>query len=142
VWQWSLVLNVKDYQEIQMSISFNVTIRVAEKNLAEFNTWRKACMKIVREKERGQTLVYQYTQTNVKSPLYCVTEAYPNGDALLAHFKNLGSDLMAQAVKLIEFQEFVITGDVPADILAQLRALVSEEKITHFSHLVESACGT
>jgi quinol monooxygenase YgiN len=130
------------YQEVQMSIVFNVTIRVAENHLAEFNSWRKACMKIVREKDRGQALVYQYTQTSAKSPIYCVSEAYPNGDALVAHFANLGNDLMAQAVRLIEFQEFLITGDIPADVLAQLKALVGEEKLTHFSHLVESACGT
>src|SRR6266403_870429 len=115
-----------------MTITFNGTLTVAEDNLAEFNRWLAKARKTVREKERGQTLVYQDTKLNAKSPICRVIEAYTNVDALLAHVKNLGNVRLGPGARVIQFQ-VVVTGDVPPDILAQLKELPGEQKATHFS---------
>jgi quinol monooxygenase YgiN len=97
-----------------MTITFNGTLTDAEDNPAEFNRWLAKARKTVREKERGQTLVYQDTKLNAKSPIYRVIEAYTNVDALLAHVKNLGNVRLGPGARVIQFQ-VVVTGDVPPD---------------------------
>jgi hypothetical protein len=94
---------------------------------------------MVRTKEAGRTLAYQFVALGGDSSHCVVHEAYKDRTALLSHFANLGENgAAATALDVFTVDELLVIGDVPEEIIAQLRTMVGD-KLTHYSHVLSQA---
>src|SRR6266403_4597445 len=108
-------------------------VRIASGKQEAFRRFIANATNIVRTKEAGETLSYQFVALDSNSSQCLVHEAYRDRAALLSHFANMG-DNNAAALEIFTVDELLIIGDVPAEIVAQLRTVVGD-KLTHYSHV-------
>ncbi len=109
-------------------------VRIASGKQEAFQRFIANATNTVRTTEAGGTLTYQFVAVDSNSSQCLVHEAYRDRAALLAHFASMGDNL-ATALELFTVDELLIIGDMPVEIVAQLRAVVGD-KLTHYSHVL------
>jgi quinol monooxygenase YgiN len=94
---------------------------VAAADAAKFRKIIAEATAIVREKERGRTLAYDFF-TSDSGDLNClIHERYTDADALVMHLQNLGEKLTA-ITEFFKVDRMLISGPLPAQLLGQFKA--------------------
>jgi quinol monooxygenase YgiN len=119
-----------------VGVTINATFRVAEEDMEDFKSFIATATEMVREKERDDTIVYEFWESETGSGLFRVSEAYTAVEGLMNHFVNLG-DLAAVGGRLLQVEELVLTGDIPDELVANFM-VIGPEKVRIFKNLIAS----
>ena len=105
-----------------MTIHIVGQFSIASDNLAKFRKFVADSTAIVRQKEQGATLAYDFFADESDRSRFLIHEAFADGDALAVHIKNLGT-LLAIAHEIFENERTIIIGDLPKATVEQFKSM-------------------
>jgi quinol monooxygenase YgiN len=108
-----------------MTIQVMVQLSIAPENLAKFQEFVADATAMVRAKEAGRTLTYDFLAAGPGSLSFLVHEAYADADAFATHMGNLGAQRMAIARKIFIVERMIVSGALPEPLVQQLKSMGS-----------------
>jgi len=95
---------------------------VAAANAAEFRQFIADATDLVRRKEQGRTLTYDFFTTESGDSNYLIHEVYMEGDDLVTHLQGLG-ELMTVIARVFKVERIILAGKLPRTLVEQFSAL-------------------
>jgi quinol monooxygenase YgiN len=105
-----------------MAIHVTAEIKIPAEKVKEFKQFVAEVTAIVREKEAGKTLSYDFFSSGVDMLTAVVNEVYADADSFIGHIENLGG-MTAKGLEIFSIQRMVIAGVLPGPVFEQLKSM-------------------
>lgn len=105
-----------------MTIRIVAQGRVSAENVPVFQKFVDEVSAMVRDKEAGRTLTYEYYATGPDRMNFLIHEEYADADAYVEHMTNLGTNVK-HATDTATFDLVIVSGKLPEQRVTELRGM-------------------
>src|SRR5271155_2174638 len=105
-----------------MTVRMVVQLSIAPEDLGEFKKLVTDITAMVRAKEKGRTLCYDFFSTTPGSLDFLLHEMYIDADAFAAHMGNL-AEHMTVSQRIFKIDRMIVSGKLPSAMAQQLKSM-------------------